>query len=605
MLRLALFAAAVVGAVSLSTPAADPPAGSWLLTRVLPTGESAVCIVKVEDKDGKPAASVVFAPKGTEVTIDGFAATGKEVSFSLKMVQTFGTQRLVSQLKFVGTPGKDGKVVLGSLGLDARPMRAKLTATDKTELEARDLTVKTDATDAYLKVMQFQNKAFTFQVRAQQEKDAEKKKELLKQAADARAEVQEKLPGMLRELIAAHPDTAAAADAAMALLRLPQAKLEAGEAEKLVALIEKEAEPYGPRFAKSAVTQLADALAPRKDAAEVAVKVIAPLAKGLTDADKAADQVKVLTLYKTALENAGKAAEAKAIDSRLVKLEERLDAEYLATVPPFKPVAFAGRKERGANQVAVMELFTGAQCPPCVAADVAFDALAKSYKPTELVLIQYHMHIPGPDPMTNPDAIARWDYYREKFPEGIRGTPSTVFNGKPAAGGGGGMANAESKFKQYADIIDPLLEKTTPVKVGGAAHRSGDKIDIAVEVAGLEDTADLRLRLLVVEDTVRFVGGNQLRFHHHVVRAMPGGADGVAVKDKTFAHKATADVGAIRKDLEKYLTDFAANERPFPQPARPLEMKNLKVIALVQNDKTREIVQAGLFEVEGKPAAGE
>ena len=48
-----------------------------------------------------------------------------------------------------------------------------------------------------------------------------------------------------------------------------------------------------------------------------------------------------------------------------------------------------------------MELFTGAQCPPCVAADVAFDVLEKTYKPADLVLIQYHLHIPGPDPLTN------------------------------------------------------------------------------------------------------------------------------------------------------------------------------------------------------------
>ena len=55
----------------------------------------------------------------------------------------------------------------------------------------------------------------------------------------------------------------------------------------------------------------------------------------------------------------------------------------------------------------------------------------------------------------------------------------------------------------------------------------------------------------------------------------------------------------------KYLDEYAKNERPFPYVVRPLEMKDLKVIALVQNDKTREIVQAVQIEVEGKPAGGE
>jgi hypothetical protein len=239
-----------------------------------------------------------------------------------------------------------------------------------------------------------------------------------------------------------------------------------------------------------------------------------------------------------------------------------------------------------------------------VAADVAFDALQKSYKPTELVLIQYHMHIPGPDPLTNPSSVARWNYYREEFPNDIRGTPSTLFNGKPKAGGGGGMANSEGKYKQYTGIINPLLEQNTATKVSGKATRNGDKIDIAVEVAGGEGD-NLKLRLLVVEESIKYVGGNNLRFHHQVVRAMPGGAEGVAIKDKAFKHTATANITDIRKELTNYLNDYAANTRPFPKPDRPMNLKGLRVIALVQNDKTKEIVQAVQIEVEGKGNGGE
>jgi hypothetical protein len=271
-------------------------------------------------------------------------------------------------------------------------------------------------------------------------------------------------------------------------------------------------------------------------------------------------------------------------------------------VPPFKPTAFGGRKDASANKVAVMELFTGAQCPPCVAADVAFDALQKSYKPTELVLIQYHLHIPGPDPLTNPETVARWDYYRAQFPDDVRGTPTTVFNGKPQAGGGGGMANAESKFKEYTGIIDPLLEKTTDVKIAGKAHRTGDKLDIAVEVNGA-DGEEMKLRLLVVEETIKYVGGNTLRFHHQVVRAMPGGAGGVAIKNKSFKHSATVELSNVRKELTAYLDDFAKT-LDFPKPQRPMDLKSLRVIALVQNDKTNEIVQALQIELENRSAAG-
>lgn len=35
----------------------------------------------------------------------------------------------------------------------------------------------------------------------------------------------------------------------------------------------------------------------------------------------------------------------------------------------------------------------------------------------------------------------------------------------------------------------------------------------------------MKLRVLVVEESVKYTGGNKL-LHHHVVRAMPLGADG-------------------------------------------------------------------------------
>jgi hypothetical protein len=48
----------------------------------------------------------------------------------------------------------------------------------------------------------------------------------------------------------------------------------------------------------------------------------------------------------------------------------------------------------------------------------------------------------------------------------------------------------------------------------------------------------------------------------------------------------------LKKSLVKYLDEFVERRGPFPKPQRPLALKNLKVIALVQNDKTGEILQA-------------
>ena len=165
------------------------------------------------------------------------------------------------------------------------------------------------------------------------------------------------------------------------------------------------------------------------------------------------------------------------------------------------------------------------------------------------------------------------------------------------------MAGAEGKFNQYRSIINPILEKTTPTKLTGTATRGGEKVEIAVNVTGAPGEGELKLRFLLVEDTVKYVGGNKLRFHHHVVRAMPGGAAGVAVKEGDTKHTATADLAAIRKDLTKYLDEYAAKERPFPTAARPLALEHLRLIALLQDDKTGEVLQAVQIDVTDKVAA--
>jgi hypothetical protein len=110
----------------------------------------------------------------------------------------------------------------------------------------------------------------------------------------------------------------------------------------------------------------------------------------------------------------------------------------------------------------------------------------------------------------------------------------------------------------------------------------------------------VRVRVLLVEEKVKYPGPNGMRFHHQVVRAMPaGGPAGTALVAKSTKVSADVDLAEVRKGLTKYLEDFAA-ERPFPNPDKPMEMSHLKVIALVQNDETGEILNAAEFEVEGK-----
>src|SRR5262245_31523778 len=118
--------------------------------------------------------------------------------------------------------------------------------------------------------------------------------------------------------------------------------------------------------------------------------------------------------------------------------------------------------------------------------------------------------------------------------------------------------------------------------------------EITADVADLKDSGQsMRLRLLVVEEEVEYKGGNGVEKHHHVVRAMPGGADGVALKDKSLKHTVSVDVAELKKSLVKYCDEYNKKNPDDPLPKeRPMDLKKLKVIALVQDDNTREILQA-------------
>ena len=182
----------------------------------------------------------------------------------------------------------------------------------------------------------------------------------------------------------------------------------------------KAAEIFGPSIQRQTAARLAEGLTDKAFAA-IGLDYARKAEQLLNDKVSPFAAKNILDVLAEALKNTGKEQEAKAVATQSAQIEL------------FKRPTFPGRKDKS-DRVVLVELFTGAQCPPCVAADLAFDALAKTYKPTEVALLQYHEHIPGPDPLTNPDTEDRMAYYRKA----ISGTPTILFNGKAAEGGGGG-----------------------------------------------------------------------------------------------------------------------------------------------------------------------
>ncbi|MGL4550751.1 MAG: hypothetical protein ACRC33_06150, partial [Gemmataceae bacterium] len=369
----------------------------------------------------------------------------------------------------------------------------------------------------------------------------------------------------------------------MALNLLSQAGAKKAKPAEVRAWAEKavrSADLYGAAWQRDILLTVAEILSDEKELAAIALQYARRAERTLDGKEPPAVQKRVFTALAGALEKSGKEDEAKELQAKLKILSK------------LTPKAFAGRKGKS-DRAVLVELFTGAQCPPCVAADLAFDAVGQTYKGTEVVLLQYHLHIPGPDPLTCPDSEARFNYY-----EDADATPTIFFNGKKGASGGGDADDAAEKYDEYQDAIGPLLEKEADGKLALTATRKGDKVTIEAAVSGLKKTGDdVRLRVALVEKEVGYKGRNGLARHHHVVRFMPGGDGGTVMKDKDGKYPFTVDLADVKKKLAAYLK--AQNEkRAFPDDARPMEMKELSVVAFVQDDKTLGVLQAAVVPVK-------
>jgi hypothetical protein len=579
-----------------STEADGVTPGTWKLTTLAATGmaETTNWLFKLETKDGATTATLAAtspAPAGAKK--GGKQAQPKLVSFAL----TGDDVRLVvksgaADFTFEGRVSKDGKKIVGVYGNDAGILPAYMAPTSWTEIAAKDATV-TIAPEELKQVAELEAKVEQLRTKALQTKDQDEKEKVLKQAFEATKTAEAQVPGLLRKVAATAPPTFTSRRVALQLLQNVKISADNAELQTWASKAAGDADEFGQSWKAEVNQQVAKALLDRQQA-PMAVPFAEAAEKSLPVSASEAMQEKILTTVSSALKAAGKLAEANAAKDRLELVLKKLDDQYSAKVPPFKGKAYAGRDNKS-RRVAVMELFTGSECPDCICSDVAFDVLHETYKPSELVLLAYHVHIPRPDPMTNADTEARQKYYK------ATGTPTVFFNGKikSTVGGGGPMTLAEKKYEEFCKTIDKLLQEPATLEISASARHNNGKVQIEASVKGLENPGDSKkLRIALVEDKIRFPGGNRLRFHQQVVRALVGGQAGFSVTTPNFSKTGMVDLPTLRKDLNLYLDDYAANKRAFPREARPLDFNGLHVVAFVQDDATKEILQAVQVDVQ-------
>lgn len=267
-----------------------------------------------------------------------------------------------------------------------------------------------------------------------------------------------------------------------------------------------------------------------------------------------------------------------------------LDAQYKKLYPnPVKVEEYHDTGKRS-DRLVLAEVFTGSGCPPCVGADLAFDAAMERFSRKDLAVVMYHEHVPRPDPMTNPDTTARSKYYD------VHGVPSYAIDGKMLGGGGGARDFAKNVYERVVPPIETDLELPAEAKLTAHASVSGNVVKVTGSVDGVKpESEDLKVQVLLVEREVRYTGENGIRFHPMVVRAI-----GEEKAEGSFSR--TFNLEEVSAGLKKHLDEYEAGGHrgesfKFIEKKYAIDQKNLAVVVMVQDMKTKHILQSALVDL--------
>jgi tetratricopeptide (TPR) repeat protein len=266
--------------------------------------------------------------------------------------------------------------------------------------------------------------------------------------------------------------------------------------------------------------------------------------------------------------------------------------------------------EDWSGRVVLAELFTGSECPPCVASDLAFDGLIEYYPDSVVAILEYHEHIPRPDPMTNEDTVARMDFYTRNV---VQGTPTVIINGTDSSVGGGGAAAAKGRFGMYSWSIEKAMAEGPAISIALDGSRDGDSVAMqasaSVDDADAVADMDLRLRVALAEGVVHYEGSNGVAEHKIVVRTFLGGPDGFKIEATSgeSSFNARTNLSELEAQLLEYLEGYEsdpANARRFGSTGgftakkHQIDRSNLLLVAFVQDDASKAILQAKVLELK-------
>ena len=318
--------------------------------------------------------------------------------------------------------------------------------------------------------------------------------------------------------------------------------------------------------------------------------------------EKQKDNKKALEAYVSGLyasENPTiKAAAITLLDKMNLKeedLKNMIDKKQKASTT-FETEKYASKSK---GKVLLAELFTGAECGPCQSADVAFDELSEYFPRNTLAILEYHVNIPGPDPMTNPNTFSRYMYYGGNF-----GTPTAILEGKEVVTGGGPKYLAANRFNLYKYALSKYENQKPEVIISGKAVKKGNDINVNLNLKGKTKDQKCVLHIALVEKSVNYIGSNTIDKHRFVVRNLLDNESGTTIASNKISK--SFDLNKIEDGLKNYLDDPTKQpswRQSFGPPSwkartDKLNRDNLALVAWIQNPITREIINSIFIDIK-------
>jgi len=238
-------------------------------------------------------------------------------------------------------------------------------------------------------------------------------------------------------------------------------------------------------------------------------------------------------------------------------------------------ILFAGTTlmNAGSPRMTLLEHMTNASCPPCAAYNPGYQDLLMQRLNDDIIPITYRAWYPGSDVMYSQNSAMhqnRVQYY------GTPGVPNVrvqgTFDTNPSA-----LAGISTEIDKYLGTMSPITIQIEETK-------SGSNLDFKVTVSSDDALANKTLRIAVVEYYHYYdaAGSNGEQDFYFIVREMFPNASGQSI---------TIDAGASQEFDYSYSINASMYNKD-----------QMYIVAFVQDDATKSVLQAGTSFKHSKPS---